>query len=166
MRPVDPVPLIWFVSNIYPERRTPTLWFVRSLPANALYKDIKPPYLNWSLEIYLRFFLHWTFRKFTLRLILTHTSLYNVLCFINALWLMEGWRAGVLLLYIDRVGRILVAVRLPVYGIFWVELDCPVMASDFVVLLACLGGILLLELVKLYHGEFLLKGTSSLLLYS
>ena len=70
---------------------------------------------------------------------------------------MEGWGAGVLLLYIDRVGRILVAVRLPMYGIFWVEFDCPVMASDFVVLLACLGRILLLELVKLYHREFLLK---------
>ena len=70
---------------------------------------------------------------------------------------MEGWRAGVLLVYIDRLGRILVAVRLPVHGTFRVEFDCPIMASDFMVLLACLGGVLLLELVKLYHREFLLK---------
>ena len=70
---------------------------------------------------------------------------------------MEGWRAGVLLVYIDRLGRILVAVRLPVHGTFRVELDCPIMASDFMILLACLGGVLLLELVKLYHREFLLK---------
>ena len=52
-----------------------------------------------------------------------------------------------LLVYIDRLGRILVAVRLPVHGTFRVELDCPVVAGDFVVLLACLGSVLLLELV-------------------
>ena len=52
-----------------------------------------------------------------------------------------------LLVYIDRLGRILVAMRLPMKGTFRIELDCPIMASDFVVLLACLGGILLLELV-------------------
>ena len=72
---------------------------------------------------HLRFLLHWTFGKFPVRLVLSHAGLYDVLGLVDALRLVEGRWARVLLLEIYWVGCVLVAMVLPMQRAFWVEFD-------------------------------------------
>ena len=102
-----------------------------------------------------------------MRLVLTHACLNDVLGLIDALWFVEGWWARVLLLYINwyRVRVILVPFMLSMDRTFRIELYSPIMACTFVILRTCPSGILLLELIQLYHRELLLQWTSPLLFY-
>ena len=94
-----------------------------------------------------------------MRLVLAHACLNDVLGLINALRFVECWWARVLLLDVNRdwVRIILVSFMLSMNGTFWIELDSTVMARTFLILRTCSGGILLLELIKLYHWELFLQ---------